>query len=442
VDRLVVTLTVLAALVACGPGPARAEPAVARPADLDAVEVYLLTYDVGDEIYTQWGHVTLRVRDAAAGTDLVFDWGVFDFSNPVRFAVKYLVGIPRYRLEVLPYAEMLARYADARRTVWQDRLQLTRSEKARLLERLAWNARPENREYPYDNFDHNCAIKIRDYLDEALAGRIAGRFAGVETTHTLREYVGAALGGRPFVALGLDVLLNDAGEHRVTEWEEFFLPAKMRAHLLTMPASSPSPDPARLRPLLADSTRVLAFPPRTAGRPSGYQLALVTLAPLLAAGAVFHRRPSPVARRWSLRLIGAGVFGVGLLAGALGTLMVFAWTLPDHAVLHHSANLWLFWPVDWIVAAFGFSLALRGRPWSTAEPRGGLIRLLAGAHAAAAAVFILLWAAGLIAQDVGRVAGYLVPLALLTYAAVWRGTVAPQRVVQPRAAVPARSLAA
>jgi hypothetical protein len=215
----------------------------------------------------------------------------------------------------------------------------------------------------------------------------------------------------------------------------------MRAHLQMVAASAPS-DRVGPLPLLADSTRVLAFPPRTASRPSGYRLAVLALGPVLAAGVVLRRGPTRRARQWGVRLVGAGVFTVGLLAGALGSLMIVGWTLPAHAELHHSANLWLFWPVDWVLAAFGLSLAWRGRRWSTAEPRGRLIRLLVGAHLAAATVFVLLWAVGLIAQDVGRVLVYLLPLMLLTCAAAWGGTVAARRITRRPAAVPVRPLAA
>lgn len=405
------------------------------PADLDAVDIYLLTYDVGDEIYTKWGHVTVRVRDRRAGTDLVFDWGYFDFSSVPRLAVRFLKGHQTYVLRVQSFEGTMQQYRPERRTIWQDEMMLTEAEKARLLRRLIDNARLEDRGYPYDGFDSNCATKIRDHLDQALDGRVAARFQSVRTTSTRRDHVRSALRSRPFVTLALDVLMNEEVDRSVSAWEDFFLPLKVREHLLTLPAS---PEFAgATTSLLAHSRTIVAFPARDVGRLSAYPLAVAGLGPLLILGFVFallHPRPAwadatPVRGRWRLRLIGVGLLAFGLPSAALGTLMALAWIVSEHTLLHHNANLWVFWPTDWLAAAVGLSLTITGRPWPAAGVAARLLAPLAGAHLVGAAAYVTLWAAGLVDQRVDRVLLYLLPLTVVAWATVRRLALRPERAL-------------
>ena len=41
------------------------------------VEVSLLTYDPGDELYAAFGHSALRVRDSVRKYDKIFNYGMF-----------------------------------------------------------------------------------------------------------------------------------------------------------------------------------------------------------------------------------------------------------------------------------------------------------------------------------------------------------------------------
>lgn len=97
--RLLVAVGCSAALLASDAMAGAGQPDD-LPVDPDAVEVYLLTYDPGDDVQTLWGHVALRVRDDRAGTDLVFDWGLADTGNPLSFIARFLKDRPTYHLSV------------------------------------------------------------------------------------------------------------------------------------------------------------------------------------------------------------------------------------------------------------------------------------------------------------------------------------------------------
>ncbi|HSF04161.1 MAG TPA: DUF4105 domain-containing protein [Methylomirabilota bacterium] len=413
--RLLVAVACSAALVVPGASAAAGQPD-GLPVDVDTVEVYLLTYEPGDELQTMWGHVALRVRDARTGTDLVFDWGLVDAGNPFALIARFLVGTPTYHLSVQAYSDMVRAYAAESRTFRQERLTLDRLESTRLVHRLAWNARPEHRPYPYDMWRRNCVTQIRDLLDEAVAGRIADRLWATRGNGTRRELLRSALRPWPLVARGLDVVLNAEVDRPLSAWEEVFLPEKLREQLRAVPASADAAAPAAS--LLGESEPLIAAPGRPRLRRSGGYLVASGLGALAIAGLAHATRLTP--RRLNVRIVGAGVFGFGFLSALLGTLMVFAWITSPHTLLHHNANLWLFWPLDWVVAAFGVSLLVKGEPWPSTSRRGRVLHGLIRAHLLAAGAFVTLWALGTIHQAVTPVIVGFVSLAGLVYGSAWR----------------------
>ena len=78
-----------------GPGlPEITNPQSIRlPADLSQVDFYLVTVDVGNNIWDNFGHTALRVVDRSSNSDLVFNWGLFDASvGNVTFASNFFEG--------------------------------------------------------------------------------------------------------------------------------------------------------------------------------------------------------------------------------------------------------------------------------------------------------------------------------------------------------------
>jgi hypothetical protein len=243
---------------------------------------------------------------------------------------------------------------------------------------------------------------------------------------TFRQHVWTALAGRPLIALGLDLALNRHVDVRLSAWDEFFLPHQVRDHLLTVAVSRGG----EAESLLAAPAYLLVSPARSASFLSGYQWAILLLAPIAAAaliGALWIRAfggsaPAQGAQ-WSIRLIGAATAMVGLAAAAVGTLTAALWAGSGQRAFHHNANLWVFWPVDWVLAAYGLTLLVTGKRWTSARPRGRLVLWLAQAHLAAMVLFLVLSAVGAIAQDVRRVIVYLVPVTAMTYVAISLGGV-------------------
>ena len=343
----------------------------------------------------------------------MFDWGLVDVSHPLALGARFLAGRPIYRLSIQAYRDMVRDYAAHSRPIQQERLWLDRRERARLVRRLVEHARPEHRPYRYDPLRRNCVTRIRDVLDEAVAGRIADQLA-VRGHGTLREQILSAVSDWPFIVLGLDIVVNAEVDRPVSLWEELFVPEKLREHLRAVSASLDAAAPAAS--LLGEAERLLAAPERRGPARFGEYLIVSGLGVLVLAGLA-HTRWAP--RRLHVRIVGAGIFGFGLLSALLSTLMAVAWIVSRLSLLHHNANLWLFWPVDWVVAVFGLSLMVTGEPWPSDSRRGRWVRRLVQAHLLGAGVFVILWAGGIIQQAVTPVIVGFVPLAGLIYGSAW-----------------------
>ena len=59
--------------------------------------MYLITCNPGTETYSHYGHSALRIVIPEKNSDLVYNWGVFDFSTP-NFAWKFAKGRLEYML--------------------------------------------------------------------------------------------------------------------------------------------------------------------------------------------------------------------------------------------------------------------------------------------------------------------------------------------------------
>jgi hypothetical protein len=379
------------------------------PEDFNRVEFYLITVDVGDNVWDNFGHTALRMVDENSGTDMVFNWGLFDTSiGQLRFGANFARGIMDYQLGVSPPHWEFARYQAEARTVWQDRLLLTNAQKMRLYQRLAWNLRDENRIYSYDYFYDNCTTRVRDYLDEALGGTIAERSATF-TSRSFRDEVTSHYASLPVISLSLDVLMNERIDKRMSQWQQMFLPAQLRQHLNRLG-------------LLADGEVLMQFePPQQGINPYFAVIALLLPALLLllsvrrASIASFNSQPGFTLRMPALsyRLLGLLGVVITLFSGVYGIIMAFGWWLSSHLDLHGNINLLLFWPTDLLGLPMALTWLLAGKAPAISRLRNQLTIFYLFLHIVAALVYVVMALFGLTEQSIGSLALYVVPVLLV-----------------------------
>ena len=66
--------------------------------DSCTLRISLLTCSPGAELYSTFGHTALRVTDLTTGSDLIYNYGTFDFNE--EFYPKFVLGKLLYYLSV------------------------------------------------------------------------------------------------------------------------------------------------------------------------------------------------------------------------------------------------------------------------------------------------------------------------------------------------------
>ena len=120
----------------------------------ESIRISILTCAPGDQLYSIYGHNAIRIIDSNKGTDLVYNYGTFDFNTP-GFAIKFMRGKLPYVLSIADYYDFLDEYKYYRRAVKEQVLYLDPVQQQKIMQYLAVNMLPENRAYKYDFFMDN-----------------------------------------------------------------------------------------------------------------------------------------------------------------------------------------------------------------------------------------------------------------------------------------------
>lgn len=210
----------------------------------------VVTCSPGPESYSLFGHTALRYCNAETGEDVVFNYGLFDFSSS-HFVWRFMLGQTDYVVGAQPTAHFLNDYESQRRGVTEQVLNLTPVEGDRLLRFLLWNIQPENRTYRYNYLTKNCSTCVLDAIRAALDGTL--QYPDGVGCRTYRGELHRFTGDHPWAQLGNDLLLGVDCDTLLSPRAVPFLPYTMAAFLDT--ACVLGTDGQRAR--LVGETRVL-----------------------------------------------------------------------------------------------------------------------------------------------------------------------------------------
>jgi len=324
-------------------------PTFPRPSILESpgkdVSISLLTMGNGEAVWELFGHTAIRIHNNVTGQDSVFNWGVFDSTKP-HFILHFLQGLNYYQMGGQTMADLLAFYRYFNRSVTEQDLDLSESQRDSLVRLIQANARPENLQYRYDYFVDNCSTRPRDILDRVLGGQLRAKADSLTGLSYRGQTLRLMQGDKPLV-VGVDIGLGEPSDEVLTTWKAMFLPRVLHDYIATLQ--------------VRDSTG--AMHPLVRGERVLFQST---------------RAPEPTAppRLWSyLFLIGLGIAGLLLwlasragrsggarislailatlwcfVAGLLGVILTILWTATDHTFAHRNENLLIFNPL-WLVLA-------------------------------------------------------------------------------------------
>jgi Domain of unknown function (DUF4105) len=193
--------------------------------DSSAIRISLLTCTPGAELYSVFGHSALRVVDSAAGTDIVYNYGTFDFNDP-DFYTKFLRGKLMYFVSQVSYPDIIFEYQYFKRGVVEQALHLSPIKKKKIQSFLFENIREENRYYKYDFLYDNCTTRLRDIIFQKEENSIVEVPMIVESGQTFRDHLHYYLNRAEmkWTALGIDLLLGIGADMPMDNMESMFLP--------------------------------------------------------------------------------------------------------------------------------------------------------------------------------------------------------------------------
>jgi len=295
----------------------------------------LLTASPGKAVWAHYGHTGIRYQDTDKHLDVVFNYGLFDFSAP-NFIGRFVTGQTDYEVGTTEFYNFILEYQLENRAVTEQVLNLTPAEKDRLLNALLVNIQPENKVYRYNFFFKNCATQPRDIIEAALDGQVC--YTLEPTCPSLREVVHQHTEAYPWVQYGIDFALgakaDDAADLRVQQ----FAPTILMASFATAVIKS---EESGLRPLVASTTELASVDPALeAAKPwtpspllvmwlvTGLTLLLVVMAWPLKKGAGYQPSNKGSHTLTAMMNVWTGlIYGV---AGVLGSLLYFLVFFSEH----------------------------------------------------------------------------------------------------------------
>lgn len=305
------------------------------------ITVSLLTAGPGDEIYSVWGHSALRVVDKANNTDLVFNYGTFEFSDD--FAMKFTKGDLLYFSSIEQfnnhdgYLGFLNEYKEEGRSIQEQILNLSCEQKIKLYDALKTNAQPQNRYYLYEFLFDNCSSRLRDIVEKNSAPFVTKEILDNKSL-TFRDLTDSYLirAKQYWTRLGINILLGAKMDRKATNREAMFLPDYLMKGFDSTTING--------KPLVSEKTTLFApFSGTTSAAPVTPMLAFCLLFALVGVCSLAKH---PAAKTF-LKIFDPILF---FLTGALGILLVFMWVGTSHLECQNNLNLLWAVPTHFIMA--------------------------------------------------------------------------------------------
>ncbi|MBU2914403.1 DUF4105 domain-containing protein [Reichenbachiella agariperforans] len=312
-------------------------------------EIIVMTMSPGqEELYSAFGHSAVRVRDDLNRLDIVFNYGIFDFDQP-NFYLNFTKGKLLYKLGTAHYSRFLRYYMSINRTITEQTLNLSPTEKQEIFDFLTENAKPENADYYYNYCYNNCATKIRDVIEQSLDGRVQFNYSYANDSLSYRDLMDQYLGEQPWGDLGIDFCLGSEIDRRADGAAYMYMPEYLEIALDGAQLSNDS----TTQPLVKTKKIVN----KAADQPSmasPIRPFLIFVLVFFFVGLVTHRSLKYQA---NYRFVDVILFGS---TGVLGISLLLLWFGTDHLSQH---NYNLIWCTPLNLIALILLLRKKKAPW-------------------------------------------------------------------------------
>ena len=171
--------------------------------------ISVLTIGPGNSLSDSFGHSAIRVQDKSKNYDLVFNYGVYDFNDP-NFYTNFIKGYLNYSLGVSYYKDFKSSYISNNRSIKEQVILFPEKLNKKIVDRLIFNSKPENKNYFYDYFSNNCSTIIKDIIEESLIKYDYKNDYSVEnkSKNTYRNLIYENINKNSWGSLGIDICLG------------------------------------------------------------------------------------------------------------------------------------------------------------------------------------------------------------------------------------------
>lgn len=298
------------------------------------LRISVLTCAPGEELYSLFGHTALRIINNANGTDIIYNYGTFDFSDP-DFYTKFVRGKLNYFLSEDNIYRFVYAYQMTGRSVIEQELLVNDSEKQAIVQAVAKNMEGDNRYYKYDFFYDNCTSRVRDLLVRHAGMEVDKKLTpdGTSFRDMLHEYLDR--GGMGWIKLGIDIILAVPADKKVTIDESMFLPDYLMKGIDSAAVAT--------HPVRSAKQILAAMPSREKGK-NNTPLYILSLIAVIALILSFIKT---AAAKKITHIIDRLLM---LLTGCIGLLLLFLWFGTDHTACEGNYNLLWAIPVNIVPA--------------------------------------------------------------------------------------------
>lgn len=302
----------------------------------DNAEISVLTFGPGNSLNDAFGHNAFRIKDKSRGIDIVYGYGEYDFDAP-NFYLKFARGKLNYLISKHNFRDIYYHYSSYNRTIEEQVLNLSLTEKQSLFKYLEKNYLPENRAYIYDFFFNNCATKIRDIAEYSTGSDIIFTTPSNFEQKTFRGLIYEHVNKNSWGSLGIDVALGSVIDKDASANEYMFLPKYIHAFFETAKIGS-SKNLVKSKTTLYKKQPVNSFSLNFLLSP----LFVLGLMALVVLYITYKDYKNNRRSKWLDLLLFS-------ITGIIGVLLLLLWFATDHSATGYNYNLLWAFPLNLIL---------------------------------------------------------------------------------------------
>ena len=186
-----------------------------------ASKVSILTCGSGEQLHSIFGHTAIRIQEPQRNIDVVYNFGMFDFSTP-NFYLKFVKGDMQYFVANNSFEQFMYGYRMENRSVYEQELNLSTEQKQHLFDELNKILFSDERFYTYKFIDKNCTTMVADKVNEEFGKPLIQKIGNREESY--RDVLNPYLTNLFYEKLGINIIFGCRTDEKA---EQLFLPVEL-----------------------------------------------------------------------------------------------------------------------------------------------------------------------------------------------------------------------